>query len=369
MYMQPERLGQHHPPITTRCAPALLACACLAGLCRAPAGAEDRVYLRSPSGQGESRVVGEVEEFTGVELVLRHRSGRQQTFKAADVLRIEGQWSAPHQQALQKFQRREYQAALDAFLQAFRAEKRKWVQREQLAKMTMCYRNLGKLELASAAFIALYRSDPSTMHFGAIPLVWSGTPLDAAVERRAATLLADSNQPAGQLIGASWLLTTAQRSEALQVLRTLSNAEDGRIIYLAEAQTWRTRQATMTAADVAHLQERIDAMSVSIRAGPYFLLGAVQSRLGKPEQAALAWMRVAINFPEDRGVAAQSLLAAAGELTTIKQLDEARELYREIIVDYADTATASTAQQKHAALTQSKSNVRPPDGPSKTPGE
>jgi tetratricopeptide (TPR) repeat protein len=351
----------------------LLAIVILPSICRSPAEAEDRVFLRASNGQEETRVVGEVEEFTGVELVMRHLSGRQQTFKSDRVVRVESNWSAPHQLALTKFQQREYQASLDAYLQALRGEKRKWVQRRQLAKITWCYRNLGKIERASEAFLALYKSDPTTMHFAAIPLVWIGAPPDVAVERRATTLLADGKQPAGQLIGASWLLTTGRRTEALQTLRTLTNAEDARIIFLAEAQTWRTQQATLTDADVTRLRTRIEAMPQAIRAGPYFLLGTAQSRLGQPTQAALALMRVRINFPEDRLLSAQALLAAGTELATINRPDEARGLYREVIVDYADTPAATTARQRHAALSganASRTNPRaaPPDGQSQPRG-
>ncbi len=319
------------------------------GLSLTPASAADRVYLRTSSGIGESRVVGHVEEFTGEDLVLRHPSGRLQTFKSDRVLRVESEWSAPHQLALASFQRRKYQDALDAYLKALRIEKRKWVQRQQLAEITWCYRNLGKLGNASASFLALYRSDATALHFSTIPLLWSGRPPDVAVETRAATLLADAEQPVAQLIGASWLLTTAKRPQALETLRSLSNAKDARIIYLAEAQMWRTKLATLTDADVLRMQSRVETMPQTIRGGPYFLLGSAHARRGQSARAALAFLRIPINFPEDRTLAAQALLATGSELETINRSGEARGLYREIIVDYADTPTAVTAQKRFEA--------------------
>lgn len=319
-------------------------------ICPRSAFAEDRVFLRTPSGLGESRVVGEIEEFTGVELVLRHPGGRRQTFTSDRVLRVESDWSASHQSALEKYRRREYQASLDAYLTALRAEKRKWVQRQELAAITWCYRNLGQIEQASASFLALYRSDPTTPHFAAIPLIWSAGPPDAATERRAAALLADTGQPAGQLIGASWLLTGAKRAEALRTLRSLTNAEDARIIFLAEAQTWRTQLATLGQADVSRMQARIEAMPPAIRGGPYFLLGTAQAALGQSAQAALAWMRVPINYPEDRTLCAEALLAAGSELATINRTAEARGLFREVMVDYAELPLATTARQRFSEL-------------------
>ena len=326
----------------------------LPGQGRSCVNAEDQVFLRASSGSGESRVVGDVEEYTGVELVFRHRSGREQTFDASRVARIESLWSAPHQTARDKFREGQFQESLDAYLQALRAEKRKWVQRQQLARITWCYRNLGKLELAASAFLALYRSDPSTMHFAAIPLIWTTVPLDAAVERRAEKLLSDAAQPAGQLIGASWLITSARRVDALQALRKLSNAEDARLIFLSEAQTWRTQLATVTDEGAAGWQTRINTMPQAIRSGPYFLLGTAHARLGKPTEAALALMRVRINYPDDRLLSARSLLAAGQELAP-RNPQEARAIYREIIVDYADTSAATTARQQHAKLSATSS--------------
>ncbi len=321
----------------------------LAGTWPAVSDAEDQAYLRSANGTGESRLVGEVEEYTGEGLVFRHRSGRVQTFGAARVARIESQWSAAHQLARDQYRQGAYQESLGAYLKALRTEQRKWVQRQQLARITWCCRNLGNLERAASAFLALYRSDRSTVHFAAIPLVWTAGPVDAAIERRAGQLLADATQPAAQLIGASWLLTTARRGDALQVLRTLSNADDARIIFLAAAQSWRTQLAGVTADDVQQWESRIDSMPFSIRAGPYFLLGSAHARSGDSTAAALALMRVRINFPDERALSAASMLVA-GEQLAADHPAEAREVYREVLVEFADTPAAATARQRHAAL-------------------
>jgi tetratricopeptide (TPR) repeat protein len=316
------------------------------GLSLLSVSAADRVFLRTPSGIGESRVVGDVEDFTGHDLVLRHPSGRLQTFKSDRVLRVESEWSPPHQLARASYQRRKYQDSLDEYLKALRIETRKWVQRQQLARITLCYRNLGKLGNSSASFLALYRSDATALHFSAIPLVWSSRPPDVAVESRAMALLADAEQPVAQLIGASWLLTTAKRPQALETLRSLSNAKDARVIFLAEAQIWRTQLATLTDADMTRMQTRVEAMPQSIRGGPYFLLGSALAQRGQSAQAALSFLRIPINFPEDRTLAAQALLATGRELETINRSGEARELYRELIVDYAGTPMAATAQER-----------------------
>jgi len=329
--------------------------------CLSPVRGEDRVFLQAPSGLGESRVVGEIVEFTGVELVLRHPSGREQTFASDRVRRVESDWPAPHQAALASYQQRRYQESLDGYLTALRSEKRKWVQREQLAAITWCYRNLGRLDQAAASFLALYRSDPATRHFAAIPLVWSSGLPDMAAQRRGEALLADATQPVGQLIGASWLLTTAKRPAALQTLRGLTNAADARVIFLAEAQGWRTQSAAPSDADLTRMQARIEAMPRAIRGGPYYLLGAAEARGGRPAQAALAFLRIPLNYPEDRAFSAEALLAAGGALETINHSSEARELYRELIVDYADLPTAATAQQRYAA----QASDTPPDAATK----
>jgi len=200
--------------------------------------------------------------------------------------------------------------------------------------------------------LALYRSDTTTFHFSAIPLVWSGRPPDVSVEKHAAALLEDAQQPVGQLIGASWLLTTAKRPQALQMLRSLSNAADARIIFLAEAQLWRTQLATLTDDNLTRIQTRVATMPQAIRGGPYFLLGSAYARRGQPAKASLAFLRIPINFPDYRSLAAQALLAAGSELETINRNNEARGLYREIIVEYADTPVAATAQERFESRPQ-----------------
>ena len=74
-----------------------------------------------------------------------------------------------------------------------------------------------------------------------------------------------------------------------------------------------------------------------------------QARHGQSARAALTFMRIPINYPQDRTLAAEALLATGSELETINRIGEARGLYREIIVDYADTPMAVTAQERFKA--------------------
>ena len=94
----------------------------------------------------------------------------------------------------------------------------------------------------------------------------------------------------------------------------------------------------------------------------------VRSRRGQPARAALAFLRLPINFPEDRPLAAQALLATGSELETIDRPGEARGLYREIIVDYADTSVAATAQKRFAAPLPSNAGNAASDKKPKTNG-
>jgi TolA-binding protein len=85
-------------------------------------------------------------------------------------------------------------------------------------------------------------------------------------------------------------------------------------------------------------------MSPPLRAGPYFLAGKALARHGRHEQAALALLRVPILYPEQRGLAAECLLLAAGQLKMLDSKAEAAALYRELKQAYPESPYADAAQ-------------------------
>ena len=318
------------------------------------ATANDTVVVRSDVGNQQRRVVGVVTEFTGEILALQHASGREEKIPADRVVSIEGDWKASHQAANAAFAEGNYDAAESHYRNALADEERRWVQRRVLSQLTWCYRYLGKTDQAVKAFLLVYRDDSKTPYFATIPLSWTTGEPDLDLQRRAVAWMQDTNSAPARLIGASWSLSSARRAEAIKVLREFVNDPDPRIVYLAEAQLWRTQLATCSADDLDRWQERIDRMPSMIRGGPYYVLGLAQSRLSMHDKAAISFMRTVILYPSERDLVSDSLLAGARELETMDQTTGAIGLYREIMTKHPSDQAAREAESRLKKLANGK---------------
>ena len=305
----------------------------------------ETVVVADSEGRGTTRMVGQVVEYTGAQLSLRMASGRVEMIDSTRVISISETGNANYEQARQAVEARRWEEALEQLQQALSTEKRAWVQREIVAASVCCYRNLQQLERANNGFLALCRSDPKTQHFDAIPLSWSSAGSNPEWLAQARQQLSDPT-PIARLIAASWLLTTNERAAATTVLQMLLGEQDPRVVFLAEAQLWRTRTLAPQAADVARWKERIAAMPASLRGGPYLVLGQALARMGQSQEAIVAWMRIPILYPQQRQLAAEALFAAAGELAKLEDLDAARGLYRELTREHADSPLAAQAERR-----------------------
>lgn len=310
------------------------------------AHADDIVIVRSRDGDSERRVSGTVLEYTGVDVLIEHASGREERLPASRIVQVKGAWSAAHREANQLFGSREYEAAEAKYREAFSEEKRPWVRRRVRAQLGWCYRYLGQTEKAVKAFVPIYQEDNKTPHFAAIPLAWATSPVSPSLETAAQSWMTGGNANVVRLIGASWSLSSAKRAEAVQTLRSLARDSDARIVFLAEAQPWRTQVTTATKPTTDRWRQRIGEMPPTIRGGPVYVLGQSLARQDQHEQAALAFMKAAILYPDERDLAAHALLAAARELETMKQSQDATGLYREILAEHATSQVVTEAGQR-----------------------
>ena len=308
--------------------------------------ASDIVVVRSEPSGSERRMTGTVVEFTGANLQFRHASGREEKISADRVVEILGAWKKSHKAANAFFAEGNFEAAEAKYRAALRDEDRLWVQRRVLSQLTWCYRYLGRTGDAVQAFLPLYRSDPQTPHFPSIPLTWTTGQPELDLERQAGEWMQDPDSAAARLVGASWLLSSARRAEAIKILRQFVSHPDPRMVFLAEAQLWRTQVATSRPEDVSRWQERIERMPPTIRGGPYYVLGQALRRQEMHEQAAISFMRTAILYAAERDLVPDALLAAGRELETMEQATEAAGLYREILTKYETNRVASEAEAR-----------------------
>ena len=150
--------------------PALFAAALIAVCCASQrACAEDAVYLSSPANpQGRTKVTGRVLDYNGRELVLQ-TSGGEKRYPAEQVAQVDSDYSPTQLAADERYSEFDFAAALPAYEQALRGEKRRWVQRKILARIIWCLRNLDQYRRAGELFLALVRDDPAMLYFNSIP--------------------------------------------------------------------------------------------------------------------------------------------------------------------------------------------------------
>src|SRR5262249_34206510 len=145
----------------------------------------------------------------------------------------------------ERYAEHDYAAALAGYEQALRGESRRWVQRKILAQIIWCLRNLDQYRRAGDLYLALVRDDPALLYFDCIPLRWLAAEPPADLEKKSREWLA-SDQPVAVLLGASHLLATSERSQAVKQLERVAASKDARVAALARALAWNATYTTST---------------------------------------------------------------------------------------------------------------------------
>lgn len=311
------------------------------------ADAQDVVYL-SARGRGETRLVGEIVDYKGKQLEIRVE-GQVRTMPGEQVRRIEFRKHALHLEGDKLFAAHDFAAARERYAKASAAESRAWVRRMLVAQVVWCDRHLALFGTAVDELLAIAADDPETPYFDALPLAYLPQPIAPALEQKARGWLA-KDEPAAQLLGASYLLMTTHRAAAVDRLQSLRSHRDPRIAGAAKSQLWRAELATATSAKVAEWQSELNKIPEAVRAGGYYVVGSALARQQQPEEAALTLLRVPVLYPHDRNLAARCLADAARLLQGLGKTDEAARLNRELLSQYAETRDAAEV----------KATVKPP---------
>jgi signal peptidase II len=309
--------------------------------------------LRLEATGARASVSGNIIDYTGEMITIRTKAdGPVRVYPAAQVVEVRTAQMEAHRIGLREFAQNRILEAKNAFERALQDESRTWVRRDILAMLVRCALRQGDYHTAAARFLVLVKSDPATLHFKLIPLVWAPleVPADLKVEARA--WLSQSNEVA-RLIGASVLFGVAEeRGPAHTALNKLVTSADSRVRSLAAAQLWRLRLGAgeLPRFEIDRFQARIEEMPQELRGGPSYLLGRTYSQQGDRERAVWAWLWVPLVYDHDHHLAARSSLEAADALSTMNRVPEATALYREVTTRFADTPFAREAEAALAAL-------------------
>ena len=318
--------------------------------------AQDTVVVTGADGKTPVTRYGQIVDYSGTELTLQTSPARRDAIPSRRVIEIKTTWLADHLLGRQQRSSGKLEAAVEAFQAAKNREQRPWACRQIQAELTGCYGESSRFDLAGEEFLSIMKADPATPHMAVMPVAWRPFPPDAALESRAATWLA-SGTPAARILGASWLLSTSRRGEAIVALEQLAVVRgpqyDERLAQLAQVQLWRTKLATVKAEEVARWQKAVENMPAEVAACGWYVLGEALARHKQREEAALAFLRVPLVHNQQRAMAADSLVAAAEQLTSLERGEQAAGLYREVLADYAACPAAREARARLEALSKS----------------
>ena len=316
-----------------------------------PGSTADTVVL-APRENETGRIVvrGTIVDYTGTTLVL-DASGQRQTIPAKQVVDIRTAYSAEQTAADELWRRRDYAGALGRYNAALAVEKRTWVRRLLLSRVVACLREQEQWGAATEAFLKLVREDGATPYFATIPLPWTVVAADPSLEGKAKAWIADASSKTAGLLGASYLMSGATRSEALKRLRELTLDGDSRIALLAEAQLWRSAVVTADDQAVENWERVLDKIPEPLRAGPTLVVGRAWAQRNQPERAALLLTRVPILYADEHLLAAEALWSAGQMLEKLAEPKQASTLYRELVRDYFKSPLAAQATDRLKELT------------------
>lgn len=311
----------------------------------------DTVYLipRTAQSDGLMKIGGQVTEYTGQRIEIVLADGSRIEYPGTQVARIDTQRHPAQLRGRALCQEGRIEQALEQFRQAHREEKRPWLQREILADAVLCYEALGQFAAAGNAFLTLWKLDPSTPHLDTLPAAWYAEVPAADITAQATRWLRQED-PAAALLGASHLLASSQRAEAIEVLKRLVTHDDPRLALLAEGQRWRVDYLTATADQVRRWEAAVLRLPEPLRLGPYLVLGQAWAHLKRPEKAALAYLRVPILYPHRRRLAARALYETGVQLERAADRTAAAGRYRELLELYPESPYAPQARSRLDAL-------------------
>jgi TolA-binding protein len=329
----------------------LLSCFSTGGIARSADDAlplDTLVLKRSASG-GQIVLTGRILDYTGTNLSFQDTQTKAtRNYPANQVQSVETPQNEAHMRGAAAFGNDRVEEARTELTKALEAEPRSWVRREILALLLRCELRKGDYYAAAKYFETLIDSDPSTMHFRYIPLLWSNEPAEPRLVESAQLWLQHQSEPM-QLIGASVLLSQKQQVEAARVhLRLLMSSLDPRVYTLAEAQLWRTRLSAsdLDSSEVGRWMTRLEKIPAELRGGPYFVLGQSRLRLQEFDQAAMMLLWMPMVYADDYHLAARACYEAGDALARIGQTTEASTLLRELPQRFSDSPYAVEAVKR-----------------------
>lgn len=301
--------------------------------------AQDVVFLRKSSGEGETKRKGEIVGWAGDTISIKGKTGVKD-FDTERLVRFETQWHPGYDEG-KKFQSKYlYDQAIAQYASALKDEPREWMQNIIHAKLTECFLAKEDFENAARQFLNLIDDDPQSRFRHLVPLVWTSSRPNAEQRKRAESLVG-AGDPFVALLGASWLLTENVDGKSKSKMELLSNDFDPMVAALATAQLWRLDKVAPNEKRLAIRIEQVHNMPEMVRCGPWYLIAEAQAKSKREEEAIVNFMRIPINDPGQGTLAAAALYQAAWLLKKTNRNQQAQALRNELKEKFGDTVWAN----------------------------
>ncbi len=306
------------------------------------AAAQDVIVSRAPEDETLITRRGTILEWRGAEVVMESTGGARR-IPNARVVEYQTTWQSSYETARRLMDQRQLLEAVPVLARALDDEPRAWARHVIRADWIRCLSLAGQDPLAAQQFVELIAEDSQTRYMSVIPLSWGTVTHDPNFLNQAQRWLAASH-PAVSLLGASWLLSSPHRPQALQVLEDLSRDIDPQIAHLASAQLWRAQVTTADARQLNRWLAQIDRMPTTIRPGPRQIAAEALLRQGQAEDALLELMKTIILSKEHYRLCLTALEQSETILTNQGNVRGSEGLRREIVRDFPGTSAAHSAQ-------------------------
>ena len=268
---------------------------------------------------------GKVLSFDSSRLVMELPDGERKGFNSSLVAALDFQWATEEARAaIRLCDTQKYRQAIPALEKAY-PELPLWQQKLMLGRLVGSLSAIGEDRIAGIIFLNATKGDLPAFVYSDAPLSWTPKqPLARHAAEAQKWLRGETEYE--QLLGASWLLTGSNRSDAAAVLGKLKASSDPAVAALATAQTWRLSTPPETLEQLAQWISFRDKLSLPLQLGPTHFLADRSARVGQTDIAVAQWLRIASLYPERHFHATQALDSAEQQLRNLQRTQEAQSV-------------------------------------------
>lgn len=267
-------------------------------------------------------------------VVIKPEAKGPTNFPGDLVVGIEPGWKSPaYAQVHSLFEQRKFKEVLQqgqAVLSL--AEIPRWQQRVMVCEMVDSAMALQQYSAAARVFKVLAQDSTPELLMSRIPIPWSDELLRVtpALTQEALGWI-ESDKPAMQLLGASWLLAGEHRLAAIDKLKSLSSNASPMIAAYSKIQLWRLTIPEEILSDgfLEWVAQR-DALPVPLQAGPTMLLAHRLEQANQPKLAIAEWLRVTSMHADRYHLAEQAVRRGADAAKKLGDEELAQKIVQKI---------------------------------------